>query len=236
MKSFGQIQIFVDEYEWKKALINHFYSKLANIITIKGRALVALSGGSTPYPIYECIADDVRSNPRIASLLQVVDFILVDERVVPLVHPDSNGGKLKSLWEGLPLRLHLIDEKLEPTHAALEYENCIKELIGLHSGIDIVLLGMGVDGHTASLFPNSKGLDELNALFLLNERTDGAFRYTLSFKALREATERIVILSGKEKMAVFKELISTEARQFPIERLMFDQGSVLQWFYLLSND
>jgi len=236
LKCFGHIRIFSDEYEWKRALIDHIYSKLVNIVKIKGRAVVALSGGSTPYPIYESLANDVRCNAEVATLLQFVDFILVDERLVPMCHPDSNGGRLINLWKDLPLKLHIVDDKLSPPIAALVYDCRIKDLIGDQKGIDIALLGMGVDGHTASLFPNSFGLNELDANFYLNQRDDGTFRFSLSFKALREATERIVILSGKEKLAILKEMLSTDARKYPITRLMFDQGTALQWFYLSSND
>lgn len=236
MKNFGQIRIFATEFEWREELIQYFYSQLINVVKFKGRAIVALSGGSTPYTIYERLAHDVRTDPSIAALIQAVEFILVDERVVPLAHPDSNGGKLKKLWQGLPLKLHLIDETLDPAKAALTYENHIKELLDHQKGLDLVLLGMGTDGHTASLFPGSKGLEEKNALFMLNVKPDGVLRYTLSFKALREANERIVLLSGKEKLSILNEMLQTDGVKFPIEKLMFDQGSVLKWFYLRSHD
>jgi 6-phosphogluconolactonase len=236
MKNFGQIRIFHDKNEWYEMIINDLYYKIDKIVCTKGKAVVALSGGSTPYPIYKRIASDVINKPRISTLLKFVDFILVDERPVTLDHPDSNGGKLLELWSGLPLRFHLIDDNIEPFKAALEYEKCIIKLLGNQNSIDIILLGMGADGHTASLFTESQGLNELNSLFFVNQKKDGSIRFTLSLKALNEANERIVMLSGKEKMDVFKAMISCRNNKYPIEALMVEQSTTLQWFFLIGND
>ena len=86
---------------------------------------------------------------------------------------------------------------------------------------DLIILGMGTDGHTASLFPNTEALHEQNALVVKNYIPQlDSFRITLSYPVLLSGKERIILIKGEGKESVFKEIISGQGMQYPITKLL----------------
>lgn len=176
--------------------------RLARRATEQGAVHVALSGGATPAPVYE----------RLAGLELPWERIHVwfgDERRVPPDHADSNYRMVKeTLLDRLPVEIevHRLRGELEDgERAAAEYEAALPEVL------DIALLGMGSDAHTASLFPGSPALREPARRVLAVAGPEGGHpRLTLTPPALRAARERIVLVAGDEKADMLREVFTTE--------------------------
>jgi 6-phosphogluconolactonase len=153
---------------------------------------VALSGGSTPRPTYEAAV-------RLAADWSRVELWWADERCVP---PDDERSNYRLVRESLLDRLHRgvaiehrIQGELEPQDAAEIYERELEEIV-----FDLVLLGIGPDGHTASLFPNDPALDELRRRALAVERAD-VDRVTVTIPVLNTSETVLFLVVGEEKAA-----------------------------------
>lgn len=165
-----------------------------------GTFRVSLSGGSTPKRIYEMLAQ--RDLPW-----SHIHWFWGDERNVPHDHDDSNA---KMVREALLSKVAIPEENIhtvpvnvdDPASAAKAYEATLREHFGSDQfpQWDLALLGMGDDAHTASLFPETKALDEQDRWFVENwvEKFD-AFRYTLTAPAINSAKESWFLIAGSNK-------------------------------------
>ena len=179
---------------------------------------VALSGGSTPKALYELLATDETIRSRIPW--PKVHFFFGDERHVP---PDHNESNFRIANEAMfrrlcteKLRIHrILGELKSATEAAEQYEADLKEFFELRGLLteglprfDLILLGMGPDGHTASLFPNSSALLETTHWVVANLvdkfKTD---RITMTYPVLNSAAEVILFVAGAEKAPVLAEVL-----------------------------
>jgi len=151
---------------------------------------VALSGGSTPVPAYELAA-------RLAPDWSRVEVWWADERCVPPDDPQSNYGLVRrSLLDRLTrdaAAVHRVRGELPPTEAADAYEAKLVDVV-----FDFVLLGIGPDGHTASLFPNDPAVDELRRRAVAVQRAD-VDRVTLTIPVLIAAETIVFLVTGEEK-------------------------------------
>lgn len=194
----------------------------------KGRLLVALPGGRTPLPLFEALAARGADWPR-------VHFFMADERLVPAGSPGSNFGQAdRSLFSriGIPREnLHAVKPG-PPRRAAAGYGREIRELAGA-GGLNLVFLGLGEDGHIASLFPGSAGLRAAAGLVLPARAPAGvkpASRITLSLPALNAAGTVVLMALGPAKKAVFARAAAGDAA-LPAGRLS-PRGAL----YLLYSD
>lgn len=180
----------------------------AAIISISRRGFfrIALSGGSTPRPIYEALAND----PDIDWARWQIFWS--DERTVPPAHPDSNYRMVKEALlsklnrqPGLVMRMM---GEANPGAAAAGYEDTVRALVpdspvagtGDLPRFDLVILGMGDDGHTASLFPHSLSLHEEKYLVAANEIAElDATRLTLTAPLINAARRVLFLVSGESK-------------------------------------
>jgi 6-phosphogluconolactonase len=161
---------------------------------------IALSGGSTPQPLYAALA--------LADLpWHQIHIFWGDERYVSANHPDSNYGMTRRVWLDLvpipPENVHPIPTDLAtPQLAAAEYDRQITAHFGLEAGsipvFDIILLGMGDDGHTASLFPHTAALSVVDRLVTIGDK-DGQPRLTFTFPLINHARSTIFLVSGASK-------------------------------------
>jgi len=163
-----------------------------------GARSIGLSGGSTPKPLYELLgkSDELRKYPIL--------WVIVDERYVPMDHPESNAGMIMKTLK--PERLLRFKTELgDPQRTAEEFEREWREL-GLEQ-LDIASLGIGDDGHTASLFPGTDVLaveDRIAAAVYVPKVK--MWRVTLTKPAIREAKLRIVLASGASKRPILEEV------------------------------
>jgi 6-phosphogluconolactonase len=183
-----------------------------------GLATVALSGGSTPRGLYILLATD----PVFRGLVPwtQIHFFWGDERHVPPDHPDSNYRMAHETMlspVGVPAdHIHRIKAELpDPASAADAYERTLQEFgrsgDRLESVFDLVLLGMGTDGHTASLFPGTDALHERSRLALASwvEKLK-AHRITLTVAALSSAAHVVFLVSGADKAASLGAVLQCE--------------------------
>ncbi|MCY2983842.1 MAG: 6-phosphogluconolactonase [Planctomycetota bacterium] len=182
-------------------------------IAARGTCSIALSGGSTPKRLYQLIAE----NETKSVDWSCVTLIMGDERNVPHQHVDSNFRMVKEAWldrldpsqsQSIPQMLPVVIDVNAPERAAAEYEKTIRESLLKSSddrdaeipAIDIVLLGLGDDAHTASLFPETEALNESHHLFVANFVPKfSAYRLTLTAPMINAARNIAFLVCGPSK-------------------------------------
>lgn len=182
-------------------------------IASKGRFSVALSGGSTPGRLYAFLGSEYRDNIQWDS----VDFFWGDERCVSKEHEQSN---FKSAYDALlskvSANIHRVKGELGPERAAIEYENDIRMHFRLKSGLpvfDLIVLGMGEDGHTASLFPGSESLKETERLAVPVYDVEIP-RVTLTLPVLNNASHLLFLVAGRSKAEVLRHIFENEDKRY----------------------
>lgn len=197
-----------------EAAADRFVEACASAIDRDGVACVALSGGGTPKAVYPLL---VAAPRRDALDWSAVEFFWGDERAVPPDHPESNFGVAwDMLLSKLPTvrqdRVHRMPaEAPELDAAALSYESELRLAFGARGdrppAFDLVWLGMGPDGHTASLFPGSTALDEEQRWVVGNwAPSQEAWRMTLTFPVLQAARETLFVVTGADKAEAFRRV------------------------------
>ena len=222
----GEVWVGADGAAVADEAARRFVALSKEAIAARGRFAVALAGGSTPKAMYERLAKAPLRNDVDWSLVEV---FFGDERTVPPNHPDSNYGMAaRALLDHVPLdrsRVHRMEGERNPVEAARDYESVLKDRLGDHPIFDLILLGMGPDGHTASLFPHTRALDEKTRLAVDN-RVDklNTTRLTLTIPVINSA-RAIVIACGAEKKPVFQAIAgqAEDPYQFPI---LFLRGAI----------
>jgi 6-phosphogluconolactonase len=174
----------------------------------RGVARIALSGGSTPRALFTLLASD-----EYAKKLdwQSVDIFWGDERTVPPDHADSNYRMAhETLLRTLPVpevRIHRMRGELDPVAAAGDYSLVLQQVFELSEAnavprFDLILLGLGPDGHTASLFPHTSALDVRDQLVVANPvPQQQTTRLTLTVPVLQAAAHVHFLVAGKDKAA-----------------------------------
>jgi 6-phosphogluconolactonase len=205
-------------------------------VSASGRFAVALSGGSTPQRLYTALA----SRPEFRDPLpwDRTHFFWGDERYVPPDHPDSNFRMVnQALLSKLKLprgNVHRIRSELSDAAAAAQaYEEELRQFFDLPSDqvprFDLMLLGLGPDGHTASLFPGTEAIHERRRLVVahLIPRL-GSVRITLTPPVLQNAWRALVLVSGAEKAKVVAEVLEgpLDLDRWPAQLLRAARGSV----------
>ena len=215
---------------------------LANEAAAKaGRFTAALSGGSTPRTLYSLLAmpDYKESIPW-----SQVHLFWGDERCVPPDHQDSNYRMAReALLSKITIptdNVHRMAGEKEPQVAAVEYEEQLRKLFqpppGALPRFDLILLGLGEDGHTVSLFPGSEALDEQERLVIAPyiEKLQ-THRITLSLPVINEAAVILFLVAGKSKSAIVKKVLAenAESSALPAARVQPKNGK-LTW--LIDRD
>jgi 6-phosphogluconolactonase len=214
-----ECRIYRDLDELSAAAADVFESVAAGALAAQERCTVALSGGSTPRRLYERLAHEPY---RTRVDWSRVHLYWGDERCVPPEHPESNYRLVReSLLAGAPVpaaNVHRVAAELaDPTEAAALYEAELVRDFGLAPRqmprFDLVLLGLGADGHTASLFPGSPALEQEQRLAVANlVETLGAQRITLTAPVLSHARNVVFLVAGKDKAPALREVLEGEAR------------------------
>jgi len=200
---------------------------------------VALSGGRTPQRLYERLAEDLDFN---AADWSWIDFFQVDERCVPPEHPGSNFGAIeRALFSRAPIprdRIHRMRGELPPDRAAALAEAEWRDSYPPGNewpALDFVILGMGADGHTASLFPETEALTERERWVAANYVPQmDSWRLTLTLPVLERAAAGIVLVTGEDKAETLMHVMNPELQlDVPIRRLM---QAAPQYTFLVDRD
>ena len=194
-----------------------FVERAAEAISERGRFVVALAGGSTPKATYEVL---VRNHAGDVDWPNVHVFF-GDERTVPPDHGDSNYRMAReALLDRVPVgSAHRMRGELPPDEAAVSYERELKEFFGeAPLVLDLVMLGIGEDGHTASLFPETSALEITDRLVVANPvpRLETT-RLTLTAPVLNAAREVLFLVAGGGKAGALAEILEGDAdpRTYP---------------------
>ncbi len=206
-----------------------------NSIEQHGRFTVALSGGSSPHPVYELLAEP--ENHRRVPWEKVYVF-WGDERYVPLHDDRSNAGRARSvLLDHVPIPpenvFPIYDERLTPDEAAAAYERKIRDHFGHDAPrFDLILLGCGENGHTASLFPETPVLEESERLVAPVRVADQDIaRVTLTIPLLNMARVIAFIAFGSKKASIVREVINgpRQPEKLPAQFIQPADG-VMFWY------
>jgi len=193
-------------------------------VAARGRFVMAVSGGRTPWVMLRALADkEVPWNG--------VHVLQVDERVAPGGDPDRNLTRLReSLLEHAPLRAEQIHampvESDDLQAAASSYAATLREVAGSPAVLDLVHLGLGPDGHTASLVPGDAALDVTEAAVALAGPYQGRRRMTLTYPVLNHARRVLWVVTGAEKAGMLVRLRDAD-RSIPAGRVRQDRALVL---------
>ena len=168
----------------------------------RGRATLAIPGGRSPGPVLTALAE--RLDPFVRNRLHL---LWVDERAVPVGHPDRNDLPTLAAWKAgdlLPAAVHAMPAEADDLEAAASAYAATLQAATAGGVLDVVLLGIGEDGHVASLFPHHPGLQELDPVFAVTDSPKPpARRLTLSLPVLTEARSRFILGLGAAKGAVY---------------------------------
>jgi 6-phosphogluconolactonase len=221
----------VDEVIAKMA--DHFVQKVNEAITDKGECNVVLAGGSSPKRLYELLASEYRTKIEWDS----VYFFFGDERCVPFNDPSNNGLMVKkALFEPLKIadsRIFYISTLQGPAEAAKKYsKRIVTHFKDNPIRFDLVLLGLGDDAHTASLFPKTPVLREQKALVSSVSLEDGkSSRITMTAPLINEAWSIAFLVFGESKANAVRQVLEGEKNEeiYPAQLIHPEDGSV-NWF------
>lgn len=214
----------------------HFVDQVEQAIAARGTARVAISGGSTPKASFQLLADAAQPW-RERMPWSKLDLWWVDERCVPPDHTDSNYRMTReAMLDHVPLpaaQIHRIEGELDPEAAAARYESELRNGFRLEGAetprFDVVQLGMGPDGHTASLFPHTQALYELGRLAVANHvEAKDAWRVTLTSPVINRASHVFFLIAGADKAQVLKEVFTgpRDPERLP-SQLIKPEGGIL---------
>jgi len=242
------IKIYQDRESLARAAAEHIIESGTTTIQNRDRFSLALAGGSTPKATYKLLASH--------EYAQRLDWKRVhifwgDERCVPPEHPDSNYRMARqSLLDHVPIpvkNIHRMRAEEEPKKAALEYEGSLRTFFSMHSDVgspgqksfDLVLLGMGDDGHTASLFPSSDALNESVCWVTAVEHTNPppplVTRLTLTLPAINAAAQVTFLVAGASKSQSLKHVLSSPDQSSPVLPAQFIQPLNGQLLWLVDE-
>ena len=226
-----EIQIVPDMPALSRAGADEIVRCAKDSIDARGRFTIALSGGSTPQGAHELLAQH-KDLPW-----EKIYIFFGDERHVPPDDKESNYRAAKeSLLSRIPIpteNVHRIRAELPPDVAAQQYEEELRKFFQRPPGewprFDLIMLGMGPDGHTASLFPGTAGLNE-NSRWVVANRVEklNTWRITFTFPLINHAAEVLYLIAGDDKAEVLRDILEGEKKDaYPIQQVQPVNGKLL---------
>lgn len=228
------VEILPDKAALTLRALELILAQAQTAIAERGRFTIALSGGSTPKPIYEKLAEQDLSWDKI-------HVFWGDERYVPVDHPDSNEGMTRKAWlNHVPIpasNVHPMptgsgDPAIDSANYEAELQAFFQTAPGEFPVFDLMLQGMGDDGHTASLFPHTEALTVRDRLVTVGNK-DGQPRITVTVPLINHAHLVVFLVSGANKQTALRHVFAAEGddAQYP-SRLIQPQGAC---FWLLDQ-
>ena len=213
-------QNILKEKEFDSFSAEFLYNTLKTLSENKKNISIALSGGSTPLPILS-ILKEYKLN------WEYFNFFMVDERNVSISSSSSNYGNIKKVFfRDVNSSSHsMINDNYSIEECAINYEKLLCSKIPLGKNnlpvFDLILLGIGDDGHTASLFPDTKGLNESKKLVIKNSVPQlNTERITLTYPVILNASKIIILAKGAAKDKILKEIKMGKGDHYPIASII----------------
>lgn len=238
-----EIEIVDDSPELNRAAADEFSRLARTAVSRNGRFAVALAGGSTPRSVYSLLASDDQANPADRLPWEQIHIFFGDERHVSPDHADSNYRMAsESLLSKVAIpqaNVHRVRAELESAAEAADlYEIDIKDFFRKENAgnadavpkFDLIMLGMGPDGHTASLFPGSEGLNETARLVVANwVEKFNTFRITFTYKLLNNAAQIMFLVTGKDKGEMLHNVLEGDpsGKTYPSQGIKPTTGRLL---------
>ncbi len=235
-----ETRVFQDENELVRQLAENIVSEIQSALSRQSRFALVLSGGKTPNKLYALLAE-----PPFSSQIpwNKIHLFMGDERFVPPDHADSNYCLVRrTLLEKVPLppsHMHAVPTQTDnPRVSAMEYERELRFFFGGmdYPRFDLILLGVGEDGHTASLFPGTRALEENKSWVAVSEAPQPPrVRLTLTFPALNNARRALFLATGARKSAILKEILHGPLNKYPAQRVRPIDGKLEWWVDSLAH-
>jgi len=233
MSSQPEIRVLPTAAALFQAAATEFVALTSDAVRTTGKFTVALSGGSTPKSLYALLASGSISNIPWDKTY----FFLGDERHVPPDHPESNFRMAsEAMLSKVPVPagnvFRIRAEEKDADAAAQAYEQSLQKFFHLRPGefprFDLILLGLGPDGHTASLFPGTEALQERNRLVVANwVEKFHAYRITLTLPVLNQAACVMFLVSGQDKASMVREVLENSNADLPSQKVRPADGRLL---------
>lgn len=212
-----QYKVLPDAAALAAQAAEEFTQAAEKAVAERGGARIAISGGSTPKVAFQLLAD--ASQPwRNRMPWDKLELFWVDERCVPPDNADSNYRMTReAMLDHVPLKpgqVHRMEGELEPQVAAARYESLLRDSFRLEGAesprFDLAQLGMGPDGHTASLFPHTEALHEIGRLVTANhvETVKDSWRITLTWPVINNASSVFFLIGGADKAELVREVFT----------------------------
>jgi len=220
-----QTEILPDPAQVAQRAAQFVADRARQAVAARGRFVMAVSGGTTPWQMLRALASEVDVPwPNI-------QFVQVDERVAPDGHADRNLTHLcESLLERAPLSIDQIHSmpvnQIPLEEAARNYERTLAEIAGPDRVLDLVYLGLGADGHTASLVPGDSSLDVVDADVAPVDIYQGRRRLTLTYPIINRAREILWLVTGNSKAEMAQRLMEQD-HSIPAGRVAPDRAMLL---------
>ena len=210
------------------------FSKVAKeSVGLRGRFAVAISGGSTPRSMHSMLGKE----PFYSDIpWDKTDIFWADERCVPNNHPDSNfGAAKKDFLDRIPIpkrNIHPLQEDLSPEESALWYQQKLIKFFQRKEDefplFDLIFLGIGTDGHTASLFPGQSALNEMKRwVVAVKGGKPYVNRLTLTFPVINKGKQIVFMISGKKKASVVKTALKGIQSGLPAQLVQPLKGTLI---------
>lgn len=228
------IKIFEDQRAASKVMTEMFTSIAQEAVSGWGRFTVALTGGSSPQMLYEIL----RSDPyRQRVPWENCHVFWGDERAVPFTDERSNARMgFEKLLNHVPVltgQIYRMNGEIAPEKAADEYEKMLNRHFGNQEpAFDLILLGMGADGHTASIFPGSDAVHEKKRLVATGYNSEqGTHRITLTAPLINKSRHIFFAVFGEEKAETLRRVLEGEynPEKLPAQLMKSGQGEIT-WF------
>jgi len=232
-----EIRILTTPQELFEVAAEEVVRAATEAVAQRGQFTIALSGGSTPKNLFNLLA----TNARTVFPWDRTYFFWSDERHVPPTDPESNYRMAEEIMlSKIPVNagnvFRIAAENPDAAAVAEAYEQTLRKFFQLQPGqvpvFDLILLGVGPDGHTASLFPNTAGLQEKTRLVIANWVDKlKANRLTMTLPVLNSAREMSFLASGTDKAQVLRTVLEEDAppEQYPAKLVRPSNGRLI-WF------
>lgn len=236
-------QVFPNAEAVALASAHLFADKVQQAVAARGIARIAISGGSTPQATFKLLAHP--EQPFLATVpWDKLQLFWVDERCVPPDSPESNYGVCEDLLlSRVPVpqaNVFPMEGELDPEEAASRYESTLRNVMKLEGAespaFDLVVLGMGPDGHTASLFPETEALNEMGRLVVANHVPQKeTWRITLTWPVINQGKEVAFEMEGTGKADILAEVLTgpRDPERLPSQLIRPANGKLL---FLLDED